>query len=183
MCLPNSVKRESYYDLSGEVKEVDVIQSCDCVSQPQQGCQRYPSLVKVHVDTPYEREVDVGQCLGSCDDNSAENCLSCRPIRNRTISLEGANGAGCLNVIDECECVGACFRIKQFLKVYDYTHVFSEKPSFESRLNNNSTSNDNNVIENDTNSTANIDTTPESAPLIDSRVLGPLTKVYGRIDS
>ncbi|CAL8113352.1 unnamed protein product [Orchesella dallaii] len=122
-CLPSSVKREIYYDLSGEVKDFDVIESCECVSLPQEGCQRISSMVKVNVDSPYERELDIGKCIGSCDDDS-EHCLSCRPVRNRTISVEGPNGAQCLNVIDECQCVGNCFRVRQFLKVFDYTHVF-----------------------------------------------------------
>jgi len=126
VCLPASVKRESYYDLSGQVKDIDVIESCDCVSLPQEGCQRISSMVKINVDSPYEKQVDIGSCLGSCDDDSAEHCLSCRPVRNRTISVEGPNGAQCLNVIDECQCVGNCYRVRQFLKIFDYTHVFED---------------------------------------------------------
>lgn len=124
VCLPSAMKRETFYDLSGEVKEFDVIETCDCSNLPQEGCQRISSRVKIHTGTPYEMEVDVGQCLGSCDDDSAEHCLSCRPVRNRTISVEGPSGAYCEAKIEECQCVGECYRVRKFLKVFDYAHIF-----------------------------------------------------------
>lgn len=176
-CLPNSVKRERYYDLSGKLKEIDVIESCECFNYTKQSCQRYPSRVKIHVDTPYEREVDVGQCLGSCDDNSSENCLFCLPVRNRSMSLEGPNGAQCLTVVDECKCVGECYRVKQFLQVYDYTNVFVAKFKAMNTVANSTTAST--VIGNVNGS---VSTLPEiaMARVIDNsslESLGPLTKV------
>jgi len=123
-CHPVAYRRERHFGMAGQEQEIEVIDSCECVKLPQE-CQRFSRPVRFHVDTPYEKILDLGQCIGSCDDISDHpSDLTCRPIRNRTVTVDGPNGAQCMRVIDECQCTGSCYRIREFFKVYDYANVF-----------------------------------------------------------
>jgi hypothetical protein len=93
-CLPTNSRIEKHFGLGGKQYEVEVIDTCDCAKVPS-SCQKVSRHVKVHVDTPFETEVDMGACLGSCSPDS-----SCRSVRNKSVSVEGPNGAQCHQVIN-----------------------------------------------------------------------------------
>ena len=47
----------------------------------------------------------------------------CRPVKNKTVSVEGPNGVQCHSVVEECSCTGGCYRMSYLETVYDYTDV------------------------------------------------------------
>ncbi|XP_022252445.1 uncharacterized protein LOC111088016 [Limulus polyphemus] len=117
VCEPSSRKMEIHHSLTG-LLEVVVIEDCQCSSNPS-SCQRVSSMMTFFHETPFESTVDVGSCQGQCGDGN-----SCKPLRNRTVSINGPNGASCVPVIEECQCAQPCYRM-EFLELY-YEHVWND---------------------------------------------------------
>ncbi|XP_022243524.1 uncharacterized protein LOC111086143 [Limulus polyphemus] len=44
----------------------------------------------------------------------------CLPLRNRSVSVEGPNGAKCVEVIEECQCSKSCFRMAFMESFYEW---------------------------------------------------------------
>ncbi|OXA62433.1 hypothetical protein Fcan01_00979 [Folsomia candida] len=129
VCRPTLTRRERHFGLGGVYHEVEVIETCDCVPlSGGDGCEKLSRPIRLHSDTPFETVVDMGECVGRCDQGSGSPS-SCRPVRNKTKSVEGPNGVECMQVIEECACTGGCYRVKEFFKVFDYSHIHSLRNS------------------------------------------------------
>ncbi|XP_037080836.1 uncharacterized protein LOC119101589 [Pollicipes pollicipes] len=114
-CQPLETAMQRHYTLEGAVTS-EVTRRCGCVRRPA-GCRRRRRLVTFHPGTPHERTLDVGGCAGHCpgvDD-------SCQPLRNKTVSIDGPNGAEVVSAIEECICTHGCYRMSLMEQVYDYT--------------------------------------------------------------
>lgn len=120
-CHPTSVRRHRHYGISGHSHDVDIIESCHCVPLPPI-CRRESNFIRFHEGTPYEETLDVGRCAGSCDTEGERSF--CKSVRNKTVTVQGPNGAACFPVVEECQCVGNCYRTREFLEVYDYSLLF-----------------------------------------------------------
>ncbi|XP_076050913.1 uncharacterized protein LOC143031222 [Oratosquilla oratoria] len=113
-CQPTSYRVERIPTIQGTVT-VGVITACDC--QPKVCfCQRKPKVTTLHKGTPLETTLDVGQCKGHCSQD-----LNCRPIKTKTKSIEGPNGAECISVVEACGCEPSCYRTSRYEHVYDYS--------------------------------------------------------------
>ncbi|XP_018006740.1 uncharacterized protein LOC108664626 [Hyalella azteca] len=44
----------------------------------------------------------------------------------RTTAIEGPNGSECVSVIEQCSCVGSCFRIAHLQHIYNFTSTDPE---------------------------------------------------------
>ncbi|XP_076327159.1 uncharacterized protein LOC143234031 [Tachypleus tridentatus] len=117
LCEPLSRIREIHHLLTGP-REVEVVEKCSCSSNPS-SCQRTSSKMILFKDTPFETAVDVGSCLGHCNEGN-----SCVPLRNRTVSVDGPNGATCVQVIEECQCTQPCYRM-EFMEIY-YEQIWND---------------------------------------------------------
>ncbi|XP_042887949.1 uncharacterized protein LOC122263550 [Penaeus japonicus] len=104
---------------------VSVSVTDECACQPRShSCRRHPRRVTLHKDTPLQTTVDVGDCQGHCAHE-----LGCKPIKTRTVTVEGPNGAECLTVVEQCGCEAACYRALHFQQVYNYTNA--DEPTVE----------------------------------------------------
>ncbi|XP_076373166.1 uncharacterized protein LOC143258009 [Tachypleus tridentatus] len=104
VCQP-LVTRVQKHHLQRGPSDVEVVDSCHCVSESEQ-CARTSHRVIFYEHSPYEVEVDVGTCRGVCHEEHR-----CFPLKNRTITVEGPNGAKCVEVVEECQCSGSCYRM------------------------------------------------------------------------
>lgn len=116
LCRPRTARLERVSTIEG-VKTVEVVETCDCSTG--HACRRELYSQALHVGTPYQVEIDVGACVGSCRSmytptrNSLfiygvvnKHCIlywlffifisfseyGCRPSKNTTISVRGPNG-------------------------------------------------------------------------------------------
>ncbi|XP_022237400.1 uncharacterized protein LOC106478150 [Limulus polyphemus] len=117
LCEPVSRITEIHHLLTGP-REVAIVEKCSCSTNPP-NCQRTSSIMHFFKDTPFETAVDVGSCWGYCNEGN-----SCVPLRNRTISVDGPNGATCVQVIEECQCTQPCYRM-EFLEFY-YERIWND---------------------------------------------------------
>ncbi|XP_063588778.1 uncharacterized protein LOC134765920 [Penaeus indicus] len=114
VCAPSAARMERVLTLEGSVS-VSVTDECAC--QPRShSCRRRPHRVTLHNDTPLQTTVDIGDCHGHCAHE-----LGCKPIKTRTVTVEGPNGSECLTVVEQCGCEAACYRALHFQQVYNYT--------------------------------------------------------------
>ncbi|XP_071953304.1 uncharacterized protein [Antedon mediterranea] len=104
-CVASEIRVQRVY-LVGEPQVFDVVQDCECVHTPP-SCERKSQIKMFFADTPYETEVDVGMCAGTCSDGDG---LECKSTENRTVTIEGPNGAFCVDVIEACKCQHSCYR-------------------------------------------------------------------------
>nr|CAD7257443.1 unnamed protein product [Timema shepardi] len=52
--------------------------------------------------------------------SDSQHLGGCRPLRNKTVTVPGPNGAECHSVIEQCACAGSCYRTSYMETVYDY---------------------------------------------------------------
>ncbi|KAF2358062.1 hypothetical protein FHG87_011185 [Trinorchestia longiramus] len=45
----------------------------------------------------------------------------CKATHTRTVALTGPNGSECVSVVEECRCVGPCFRATRLQHIYNFT--------------------------------------------------------------
>ncbi|XP_043201209.1 uncharacterized protein LOC122370034 [Amphibalanus amphitrite] len=119
-CQPVEVALERRFTPRGVVAR-EVTRQCGC-RRPPPSCRRRRQMVTFHPGTPHQRRLDVGVCAGPCG-HTADSCL---PLKNRTVSIHGPNGAEVISVIEECTCTHGCYRMALMEQVYDYTD--SRKP-------------------------------------------------------
>nr|CAD7201123.1 unnamed protein product [Timema douglasi] len=112
MCTPSSSAVHRVSTLRG-LQEFTVVEGCECRERPPI-CTRESSSLLLHPGTPYETRLDVGVCSGHCQ------LGGCRPLRNKTVTVPGPNGAECHSVIEQCACAGSCYRTSYMETVYDY---------------------------------------------------------------
>nr|CAD7423192.1 unnamed protein product [Timema monikensis] len=112
MCIPSSSAVQRVSTLRG-LQEFTVVEGCECRERPPI-CTRESSSLLLHPGTPYETRLDVGVCSGHCQ------LGGCRPLRNKTVTVPGPNGAECHSVIEQCACAGSCYRTSYMETVYDY---------------------------------------------------------------
>nr|CAD7461225.1 unnamed protein product [Timema tahoe] len=112
MCVPSSSAVQRVSTLRG-LQEFTVVEGCECRERPPI-CTRESSSLLLHPGTPYEMRLDVGVCSGHCQ------LGGCRPLRNKTVTVPGPNGAECHSVIEQCACAGSCYRTSYMETVYDY---------------------------------------------------------------
>ncbi|XP_049775154.1 uncharacterized protein LOC126162594 [Schistocerca cancellata] len=124
LCRPSASQLRRVWTRLG-VREVSVVESCECVPRPP-ACTRLPHVLAVFPGTPFQEHIDVGTCHGHCHQGGG-----CRASRTRTVSVAGPNGAQCHSVIEECSCAPACHRLAHFETVYDYTGNASEPTVLE----------------------------------------------------
>ncbi|ROT81663.1 hypothetical protein C7M84_025178 [Penaeus vannamei] len=101
VCAPSDARMERILTLEGSVS-VSVTDECAC--QPRShSCRRKPHRVTLHKDTPLQTTVDVGDCHGHCAHD-----LGCKPIKTRTVTVEGPNGPGpyssCNDILSDAHC-------------------------------------------------------------------------------
>ncbi|XP_064642523.1 uncharacterized protein LOC135496882 [Lineus longissimus] len=105
-CEPSRVSQEEFHLVGGPVK-FEAIDECKC-RRKSGSCERISKVTVFRPGTPYETEVDVGDCSGQC-----RNGNGCKPQRNRTVTVPGPNGAECIEVIEECACASECYRMSK----------------------------------------------------------------------
>ncbi|KAK0174516.1 hypothetical protein PV327_010276 [Microctonus hyperodae] len=125
-CRPRSSRMERISTLQS-VKIIEVVDSCDCWIGST--CDRVSFEQLVHSGTPYQSTMDVGLCLGICS-----KAISCKPLRNSTISVRGPNGAEVYQVIDKCGCAANCYRMDRIESVFDYNQVDTKRGTNFSRV-------------------------------------------------
>ncbi|XP_076318086.1 uncharacterized protein LOC143229515 [Tachypleus tridentatus] len=113
VCRPLLTKIQTQHFQTGPV-DVELVDSCHCVSKREK-CSRVSHRVLLFENSTFEVEVDVGACEGGCRDNHR-----CFPLRNRSVSVEGPNGAKCVEVIEECQCSTSCFRMAFMESFYEW---------------------------------------------------------------
>ncbi|XP_043269335.1 uncharacterized protein [Venturia canescens] len=116
-CHPRAARLERVSTLQG-VKVIEAVDTCDC-SINFIDCRRESLTHLVHSGTPHQVVIDVGVCMGFCSTNLG----SCKPLRNRTISVPGPNGDEVYQVIGECRCAGNCYRMDHTESVLDFSEI------------------------------------------------------------
>ncbi|KAL9952908.1 hypothetical protein ACROYT_G040237 [Oculina patagonica] len=119
MCVANESLVEEIALLEG-LKQVTSALSCHCLD-PRPRCHRQTNIRVFHWGTTYEKTVDVGQCVGSCNKGKK----TCLPIASKTVNVKGPNGAHCVEKVLKCGCARNCRRVS-FHQLYSIT-VFDEK--------------------------------------------------------
>ncbi|XP_076065111.1 uncharacterized protein LOC143039137 [Oratosquilla oratoria] len=121
-CRAGALRREDHHTRTGRVT-VDVVDSCVCAAVPRT-CRRLQQPVTMFPDSPFETVLDVGTCSGRCpqatDEDDDDDEDGCRAVQNRTVSVEGPNGAVCTRVVESCGCVGHCHRVTVKESVFDH---------------------------------------------------------------
>ena len=64
-CLPTKTRKETVHLNSG-LKEVEVVESCQCLSSGGSSCAAVKKEVTYFTGTSCEKTVKVNQCVGSC---------------------------------------------------------------------------------------------------------------------
>lgn len=64
-CLPTKAKREIVHLYSGP-KEVEIIDSCECLQSDGSACAIVKKEVTYFKGTSFQAKVNVNQCTGSC---------------------------------------------------------------------------------------------------------------------
>ncbi|XP_043227539.1 uncharacterized protein LOC122384312 [Amphibalanus amphitrite] len=120
-CRPTEVVLERHYTPGGPVTR-EVTRHCGC-RRPPATCTRLPRHVTFHPGSPHQQILDIGRCAGPC----AQKDDSCLPLKNRTVSIDGPNGAEVVSVIEECVCSHGCYRMVMLEEVYDYSELNTPK--------------------------------------------------------
>ena len=64
-CLPTKTRKEIVYLYSGP-REVEIIESCQCLSSGGSSCAAVKKKVTYFTGTSCEATIEINQCLGSC---------------------------------------------------------------------------------------------------------------------
>jgi len=64
-CLPTKTKKETVHLYSGPI-EVEIIESCQCLSSGGSSCAAVAKEVTYFTGTSCEMTINVNQCVGSC---------------------------------------------------------------------------------------------------------------------
>ncbi|KAJ7384766.1 hypothetical protein OS493_020358, partial [Desmophyllum pertusum] len=126
MCVANESSVEELALLDGQ-KEITSALSCRCLD-PHPPCYKQNNIRVFHWGTTYEKAVDVGQCVGSCNKEKK----TCQPIASKIVNVKGPNGAHCVEKILECGCARSCYRVS-FHQLYSIT-VLDEQTSTNKTL-------------------------------------------------
>ncbi|XP_063975925.1 uncharacterized protein LOC135161880 [Diachasmimorpha longicaudata] len=114
-CHPRSARMERISTLQG-VKIIETVDTCDCWQES--GCTRVSFEQLIHSGTPYQVAMDIGRCLGLCSKS-----LTCKPLKNSTVSIKGPNGDEIYQIIDKCGCANNCHRMDRTESVLDYSQL------------------------------------------------------------
>ncbi|XP_076174020.1 uncharacterized protein LOC143149979 [Ptiloglossa arizonensis] len=114
-CRPKAAKLERASTIRG-VRVIEVIEACECTADSS--CRRESLTHLVHSGTPHQAVMDVGVCMGHCAKD-----LGCKPVRNSTVSIKGPNGDEVYQVIEKCDCAGACHKMDNMETVLDFSEV------------------------------------------------------------
>lgn len=114
-CRPRSARLERVSTLQG-VRIIEAVDACECSSDSS--CKRETYTHLIHSGTPYQVLFDVGVCIGHCGKD-----LTCKPLRNNTVSVKGPNGDEVYRVIDKCCCASNCHRMDHMETVLDFSEV------------------------------------------------------------
>ncbi|KAJ8669375.1 hypothetical protein QAD02_000634 [Eretmocerus hayati] len=124
-CMPNThcrsktARLERISTIEG-IQTVEVVETCDCSTS--YFCRRNTYLQAIYVGTPFQHEIDIGACVGSCKK------FGCRPSKNSSISVHGPNGNEVYQVIQKCACAGSCHRMDRVETILDFSGVEIKGP-------------------------------------------------------
>ncbi|XP_065189982.1 uncharacterized protein LOC135820867 [Sycon ciliatum] len=122
-CVPVETEQKTFLTREGP-KTVDVVNRCGCLPEEIQNkpksvwkkCQRNTAFKIMYKGTRFETEVDVGNCAGSCRNQT------CQVAEEKCHVVKGPNGKECVKVIKSCACGKSCRR-RPYKKAYrEYIH-------------------------------------------------------------
>ncbi|XP_065912269.1 uncharacterized protein [Dysidea avara] len=126
LCLPSSYKIITRQLRTGP-REFTIPEDCQFTYSVCKQCKRQSNIVKFFESSRYEKEVDVGRCIGSCNgvDHVGTDLSHCVSVENETISIPNPNGITAVSVIKQCSCEASCYRfsyLEAFLERNDSNH-------------------------------------------------------------
>ena len=80
-CRARTARLERISTIQG-VRTVEVVDTCDCSTGHP--CRRDPYSQTLHVGTPYQVEIDVGACVGSCKSTSQNSSSYFQDSKHRS---------------------------------------------------------------------------------------------------
>ncbi|XP_046883038.1 uncharacterized protein pnhd, partial [Hypomesus transpacificus] len=112
ICEPTGMRVERVLLFEG-LREVDVIEECQCESKLSQ-CVRVPVLKTYFYETPYETVIDVGGCSRS---KGFSEGFSCIPTKFDSALVETPNKVDLIQTVEACELKENCYRVP-YLEYY-----------------------------------------------------------------
>ncbi|XP_065903683.1 otogelin-like protein isoform X2 [Dysidea avara] len=111
-CLPTKTRKETVRLSSGS-KEVEIIESCQCLSNEGSSCAVAKKEVTYFANTSSEITIGANQCVGSC----GVHRINCIPTKEKTVAVDnGENGIVVATVIEKCQCYLECYRKSYYEK-------------------------------------------------------------------
>ena len=140
-CFPTKTRKEIVHLYSGP-KEVEIIDSCECLLNNGSSCATVKKEVTYFQGTSSQTTVNVNQCAGTCggmfiyiwlETQWLDLCIflatgiSCLPIKEKSVAIDaGKNGITTATVIEECQCTSECYRKSYYEKVTQITNEIKE---------------------------------------------------------
>ncbi|XP_034973186.1 uncharacterized protein LOC118086062 [Zootoca vivipara] len=114
-CEPSSIRVQEFLLLEG-VRQVEVIESCQCNASPSE-CLRLPSLKTFFPDSPLEQTLDVGRC--SNPEQPKGNGLFCLPTDFDSVLMKTPNGHRAVQILGSCQLREPCYRVSHVESYYE----------------------------------------------------------------
>ncbi|XP_062520826.1 uncharacterized protein LOC134195762 isoform X2 [Corticium candelabrum] len=109
-CYPTKTTEKSEaFQLFTGWKQVSLVDHLECGCQGSRLCRRHSMKQTFYKNSLYQKDIDVGRCLGPCS-SYAGAARSCRALKTTSTTINGPNGAQCVEVIKSCACSAQCYK-------------------------------------------------------------------------